>query len=206
MISQQERRAVLEACRALPSPRGTDEDFDFIMHLVMTVLDYQLRGTTISRAGAHFRRGPALRLKTATDLRKFFDQYPDDRAGNTAAAQELWGYNYWNRAQQLRQLLEHFISVGVTDKEKLRAWAANSDFEHDFQGKVKGLGFAIYKWLVMRLGVDSVKPDIRVHRFLRRATGRALSNEEAVSVVESVAKELGRSARELDFSIWEAEG
>jgi len=205
MVTPEERRIILDRCRTLPPPRGCDEDFDFITHLMMTVLDYQLPVTTLARAGSHFRRHLALKITTADELQRFFERYPDDRSGNTGAAQELWGYNYWNRAQQLRNLLTYFISIGVTDKDKLRTWAGNSSFERDFQGKVKGLGFAIYKWLVIRLGVDSVKPDLRVHRFLHRTAGRVLSDEEAVSVLESIAKELGRSARDLDFSIWEHE-
>lgn len=205
MLTESERKAILEACRHLPAPRGQDEDFDYIMHLMMTVLDYHLPVTTLSRAGSHFRSGPGRWISTAADLRTFLERYPDDRMGNTAAAEKLWGYRYWNRVEQLRRLLAYFESIGVTDKDKLREWARTSTFESDFQGRVPGLGFAVYKWLVIRLGVDSVKPDLRVHRFLRRIIGRQLTDDEAVSVLGWVASELGRSARDLDFSIWEYE-
>jgi hypothetical protein len=42
---------------------------------------------------------------------------------------------------------------------------------------VKHLGLAAYKWLTMRLGVETVKPDVHVHRFVESAVGvnRALA-------------------------------
>ena len=85
----------------------------------------------------------------------------------------------------------------------MRRWAKESDFERDFRGKVKGLAFAIYKWLVMRQGVETIKPDVHVKNFLRNVTGRTLTDQEAVSVLEQVATELQRPANELDWSIWE---
>jgi hypothetical protein len=63
-----------------------------------------------------------------------------------------------------------------------------SDFERDFKGRVKGLAFAVYKWLGMRQGVETIKPDTHVKNFLRRTTGRAFSDHEAVSILERVAK------------------
>jgi hypothetical protein len=75
---------------------------------------------------------------------------PEDQADNTTLAQYLWGYNFWTRAQQLRDLVRYFRSIGVVDQEQLKQWAFTSTFKNDFEGRVKGLGPAVYQWLVMR--------------------------------------------------------
>ena len=107
--------------------------------------------------------------------------------------------------RQLRELVEFFQSLPepVTDHRTLQQWAEESEFEKDFRGKVKGLGIAIYKWLTMRLGVNTIKPDVHIHRFLQNAAKRRLSDREAIAVLEKVATELNRKAYELDWSIFE---
>jgi hypothetical protein len=93
---------------------------------------------------------------------------------------------------------------GVVDQESLKAWAHRSDFRTDFEGRVKGLGPAVYQWLVMRQGVDTVKPDVHVRRFAEAAVGRPLSDADVVEVVTRAARLLGIRAYELDWRIWEA--
>jgi hypothetical protein len=56
----------------------------------------------------------------------------------------------------------------------------------------------------MRQGVDTVKPDVHVHRFVEAALGRGLSDTDAVMVLTEAARRLGRSATRLDWAIWEA--
>jgi hypothetical protein len=92
----------------------------------------------------------------------------------------------------------------VVDQESLRAWTARSTFKGDFEGKVKGLGIAVYQWLVMRQGVDTVKPDVHVRRFAEGAVGRPLGDSDVVEVVTRAAHHLGKKAYELDWAIWEA--
>lgn len=93
----------------------------------------------------------------------------------------------WTRAHQLRDLSNYFESVGVTTQEELRAWAVKSTFKGGSEGKVKGLGIAVYNWLVMRLGVHTVKPDVHVRRFAETASGRALSDDDLVEVMVRAA-------------------
>ena len=69
---------------------------------------------------------------------------------------------------------------------------------------MKGLGIAVYHWLVMRQGVDTVKPDVHVRRFAEGAVGRSLTDEEVVAAVSDAAHKLGLKAYELDWRIWEA--
>ena len=102
-------------------------------------------------------------------------------------------------------MLAYFDSIGVTAQESLRSCAEESDFDRDFRGRIKGLAFAGYKWLVMRQGVETIKPDVHVKNFLKETTGRMFSDQEAVTVLERVAKDLKRPANELDWSIWETQ-
>jgi hypothetical protein len=62
-----------------------------------------------------------------------------------------------------------------------------------------------YCWLVMRLGVDTVKPDVWLHSFVKRSLGRDLGDIELVEVMTEAAHRVGRSVRELDGGIWESE-
>ena len=115
---------------------------------------------------------------------------------------ELWNYHHWRRAQELRGLVAYFRERDVTDLASLRAWAEGSTSK-DFVGHIKGLGPTVYQWLVMRTGVETVKPDVHVLRFVSAAIGRPVNEAEAVQALEEVAGRLGISARVLDWSIWE---
>jgi hypothetical protein len=54
---------------------------------------------------------------------------------------------------------------------------------------------------VMRMGVDTVKPDVHVLRFVSGAVGRRVSQDEAVTSLEEVAVRLGVPAGDLDWSV-----
>lgn len=196
---------MVEAARLVPPAEGMYLEDDFVMNLLATVVDYQMRTTTVERALAYFRANRWDKVRTLADLEALFGRFANDKDGNTALAQHLWGYKLWTRAEELRALTAFFVRCGVTDQQRLRAWAARTSFETDFEGKVKGLGPAIYNWLVMRQGVDTVKPDVHVRRFAERAVGRHLTDTEVVAVVTSAAHELGQRAYELDWAIWESQ-
>jgi hypothetical protein len=114
----------------------------------------------------------------------------------------------------LRALVAYLREVGVVDLDDLRAWAELSEFRRDFEGRVRyvadgrvyGLGPAVFNWLVMRLGVETVKPDVRVRRFVETAIGRRTNDGEIVDAVTAAASALDVSPRRLDWSIWEASG
>jgi hypothetical protein len=103
----------------------------------------------------------------------------------------------------LRRLIEFFNSIGVRGQRSLTRWAERAEYKADFEGKVRGLGRAVFNSLVMRLGVDTVKPDVHVHRFAEATLGRRLSDEDTVDVVAGAARRLGMKASDLDWAIWE---
>ena len=83
----------------------------------------------------------------------------------------------------------------------MRSWAERSKPE-DFLGHIKGLGPAIYRWLVMRLGVETIKPDTHILRFVSNSIGRPVSEDEAVTALETIAGRM-EWTRVLDSNIWE---
>jgi hypothetical protein len=205
VISAVDIEKVVSAAGGLPPAANTYVEDDFVKNLLETVLDYMLQTQVVVKALEYFRDNRWEEVRTLDDLERLLERFPDDREGNTALAQHLWGYNLWTRAEQLRGLVRYFRSIGVGDQERLREWAHSSNFEDDFKGCVKGLGPAVYQWLVMRQGVDTVKPDVHVRRFAEAAVGRPLNNDgEVIAVMTQAAQRLGIKAYELDWRVWEA--
>ena len=204
MITARDVELVAAAGRTLPPAASDYRESDFVMNLLETVLDYMMQTEVVVKALTHYRAHCWAELRTMEDLEGLFERFPEDKDGNLALAQHLWGYNHWKRAQQLRDLVRYFRSIGVTNQERLVSWAAASTFKSDFEGRVKGLGPAVYQWLVMRQGVDTVKPDVHVRRFAEAAVGRALNDQDLIDVVTKAAHLLGVRAYELDWRIWEA--
>ncbi len=176
----QEFARLLERCRALPPAKGNYIINDYVENVLLTVLDFQMQATTVEKAAKHYKDKVQSQLNNYADLANLLAKFPDNKEGNTEVAQYLWGYNLWTRIGLLRRLLKYLGERGITTQEKLKEWAFHSDFNRDMAGQVKGIGFAIYKWLVMRQGVETIKPDIWVHRFLKQSIGRDLSDLETV--------------------------
>jgi len=168
-----------------------------LTELFDTVLDYQNRAETVRKALAHFRSEHGDDVRSFEDLEAVLAAHPEDED----LADTLWGNRHWRRARELRGLVAYFRERDVTDLTALRRWATGSSQE-DFVTDIHGLGPAAYRSLVMRLGVDTIKPDVHLLRFVERAVGRRVSQDEAVDALEAVARRLRISARTLDASIW----
>jgi hypothetical protein len=204
VITEIDIERVAYAGAKLPEAAEVYPEEDFVMNLFVTVLDYMLNTTVVSRSLEYFRKNRWAGIRTLDELERTMTRFPNDQAGNTALAVYLWGYKLWTRAAQLRSLASFFRSIGVIDQQALEAWAHKSEFSRDFQGRVKGLGRAVYESLVMRQGVDTVKPDVHVRRFAEAAVGRSLNDSDVVDVVSRAAWKLRIKAYELDWRIWEA--
>jgi hypothetical protein len=162
-----------------------------------------MRRTAVDSAVTHYRTHHWGDLRTLDDVELLLAAHPDDQAGNLSVAQYLWGYNYWNRVPWMRGLVRWLRVNGLTTHEALHAWAHRSDFHRDFEGQIRHLGIAAYKWLVMRLGVDTVKPDVHLHNFVTGVVGHRVTDETLVAAIEAVAAKRSIRARELDAAIWE---
>lgn len=204
VISETDIERVAHAGAKLPPVAEVHLEDNFVMNLFVTVLDYMLNTTVVVRSLEYFRENRWAEIRTLDELERAMNRFSNDQVGNTALAVYLWGYKLWTRAEQLRALASFFLGIGVTDQQALKAWAHKSEFRRDFQGRVKGLGRAVYESLVMRQGVDTVKPDVHVRRFAEAAVGRSLNDSDVVDVVSRAARKLRIKAYELDWRIWEA--
>ena len=204
MIDELDVKRVAEAGKSLAPVKTPCREEDFVMNLLETVLDYQLRTNAVVKALEYFRANRWKEIRTLDDLDMVLSKFRDDQQGNTTLARYLWNYDLWTRAEQLRGLARYFRSIGVVDQEALKTWAHESDFRRDFQGRVRGLGHAVYQSLIMRQGVDTVKPDVHVRRFAERAVGRRLNNDDVLDVITRAARLLNIKANEFDWRIWEA--
>jgi len=202
VLDAKELAKLASRCRAVPLTENEYVATDFVVALLETVMDYQNATTTVQRAGTYFADNRWDEIRTLDDLERVLARFPADRGGNDELAQYLWGYHHWRRAQELRGLVAYFRERSVTDLAALKTWAVASTTE-DFVGHIKGLGTAVYHGLVMRLGVETVKPDVHILRFVSDAIGRPVNELEAVEALEQVAQRLDLRPRVLDWSIWE---
>jgi hypothetical protein len=202
VLEESELSSLERRCRAVPLTESQYVATDFVMALFDTVLDYQNHVETIRKAGEHFTTKHWSEVRTLDDLEGVLDRFPDDDDGNRELATFLWGNRHWRRARELRGLVDYFRERDVVDLDSLRQWAAVSRPE-DFLGHIKGLGPAVYHWLVMRAGVETIKPDVHILRFVSKTIGRPVSEMEAVSALVEVAARIHVKARVLDWSIWE---
>lgn len=203
-LSEVDYSALCLACRELPPPKSDYRINDYVENVLLTVLDFNLKTIIVERAQAYYLANCKDRVRSHQDLRGVLAEHPNTKDGNTAVSQLLWGYRYWNRIELLRRFLDYLESVGVTDQDTLRVWAQRTEFQ-EFQGRVKGMDFAIFKWLLMRQGVETIKPDLWVHRFITRVIGRGLKDAAAVDSLEAVSRDIGMKAYELDWRIWDYE-
>jgi hypothetical protein len=200
-----EHRRLVERCRALPPAKGVYLVNDYVLNMILTVLDYNRLTIVVERAHNHFVSVHGRTITSHQQLKEALLRYPETKDGNTDAALFLWNYRLSDRANQLRRLLGFFESIGVTTHDDLKQWAHGADFDRDFRDKVPGLALAVFKWLVMRLGVETVKPDTHVRKFVETVVGRRLTDSQIVAALEAVAKALSLKAYELDWSIWESQ-
>lgn len=96
------------------------------------------------------------------------------------------------------------------DDTRFREWAEQAQrwryhCAFDPIGRIKGIGTTLFNYLLMRGGVDALKPDLRVARFFRglglpiQDTPRA---EDVLVLAEAMAQELGVQRIWLDQLIW----
>jgi hypothetical protein len=204
MITLQEYQLILQKCKEIPPARGMYLIHDYVENLLITVLDFQMHNVSVEKAIAHYRDYRWNEIRNLGDLKGLLSKYNDDEEGNIAIAQYLWGNRHWTRVSLLRKLVSFFESIGVTSQEALVQWASVSKFETDFKGRIRGMSYAIYQWLIMRQGIATIKPDVHIRRFVESIVHRPnIADKELVTTLEKVAKELGLKAYELDWRIWE---
>ncbi len=68
-----------------------------------------------------------------------------------------------------------------------------------------GLGYATWRYVLLLLGYDTVKPDSMLTRYAARTLDRPVSQHELVELVTAAAAQLEMKASHLDHAIWRFE-
>lgn len=192
------------AVAGLPFIRPTKWETDYLEDVMHTVLNFHIQEPVVINALNFFQLQVQQQhhINDHHQLKAFLAQFPNDKDGNEAAAIFLWSNRHWTRIELLRRLLDFFESIGVTDQPSLHAWIRTATFEADFKGKVKGLGIAVWEWLRIRCGIDSIKPDIWVINFAKRVVGKRISEKALVDTFGRISPLVGESLSTIDVTIW----
>jgi hypothetical protein len=120
-------------------------------------------------------------------------------------------------AQRKRRVLiagaDVFANIDAEhDLERLQQWAQDANpttYTDDPFGQITGVGLRTFQYLRMIAGIDTVKPDIQVQRFieaLAEATESphldASTNEAVLKSCQWIAEETGYRMIELDQIAW----
>ena len=206
-LTASDKIKLLSAVADLPFVHRTPKNHDFMRDLMLTVLDFHMLAEVVGKAIDHFRYRvqPVYDIETLDDLTQTLERFPDTREGNTDASLFFWNNRHWQRAHLLRGLLAYFESIGVTDQPELRRWASTAVFERDFEGKVRGLGLAVFQWLLIRSGVKTLKPDVWVFNYAHRITGKKLADTALIEIFDEISHLVGESMVTIDMTIWASE-
>ena len=202
-LTEREGEKLARECRKLPL--GPDYRVnDYVKNLLNTVLDFQMDTKVVSASMHHFETNHTVR--SHRKLQALVDEFADTKGGNMKLAQHMWGNNHWTRAEFLRCLLAEFDTRGIRGQASLKRWFTQVDFSEDVKGQFRSqhhsIGIALFHWLQLRLGVDTVKPDVHILNFVERAIGRRPKPVDAVDGLIKVARQLRRKAHRIDAAIW----
>ena len=203
-LSKGELRKLERKCRKLP-PGKDWRCKDYVTNLMLTALDFQLRVKVVNEIIKAFQN--QFGKQSHRWLKAQIGKFPNTKAGNKLLARHLWRKNLWTRAKFLRVIVNRFDQLGITDQKSLRAWLKGADFERDIRGKFKSkdhsMGIAIFHWLCLRSGIDTVKPDLHVLNFVTEAIGRRAGPQETIEGLRVIAKKLRVKMYRLDSAIWQ---
>jgi len=177
---------------------------DYVTNLLNTVLDFQMNVATVHSSIKYYEDNHGYR--THKKLSELIDGFPNTENGNLKLANSLWGNNHWSRAKFLRELISQFEHRGIKGQQSLQQWITKADFETDIKGQFKtqehSIGTALFQWLRLRLGVDTIKPDVHILNYVAKSVGREVTQQEALESLLDVAKQTNRKASLLDAAIW----
>ena len=212
-LTEGELRKLRKQCDKLPD--GPDyRGNDYVTNLFLTVLDFHMRVETVEKALKYFRKNHGFR--THKKLKAYLNEFPNTKRGNLRLANSLWHKDHWSRAKFLRMLVKEFEARGVKGQKSLKRWVTSANFEKDVKGQFKlkiklkkpkrplyhSIGYTLFSWLQLRLGVPTVKPDVHVVRFMSNAVGRKVSKKETSESLRLVAEQTEREPAFLDSAIW----
>lgn len=135
----------------------------------------------------------------AMDDLRFLTDFPmwnahRDRPLNSRTAGRL-------KADVIAEVAERFAHHGITTSKHL--------LEHDQAESIwrstRGLGYATWRYVLLLLGTDTVKPDSLLTRFVSGALERTVAPTEVSELVTAAARRIEIPSHVLDHAIWQFE-
>jgi hypothetical protein len=107
------------------------------------------------------------------------------------------------KAAAVREAASVLVDHGLKDASQI--CVGNADTVKVALRSVPGIGYATSNYFLMLLGAPGVKPDRMIHRFLRAAQGRDVTNAAAERLIRAGAGRLEVQPYELEHAIWKYE-
>jgi hypothetical protein len=92
---------------------------------------------------------------------------------------------------------------GASESECLLQWAKSVTPSDYLTVRVPGFGLSGFQYLRILLGVQTLKPDIYIQRFVSSAVGWKVDDVEALMLSEEAGQRLGWPLADLDYAVWE---
>lgn len=202
-MNEAEYKHLFKECRRLDDGPDYREN-NYALNMINTALDFMLHVEAVNAAMKNYKN--KVGYKSHRKLKELVDSFPNTKKGNMALASRLWSNNMWTRAKFLRVLLKEFDKRGIRGQKSLSRWLADANFEHDIKGKFKSrdhsMGIAIFHWLCLRCGIETIKPDVHVLNFVTEVIGRKPTPQECVEALTRIANQQRRECYSLDSAIW----
>lgn len=177
---------------------------NYALNVINTALDFQQNVVSVNKAMNYYDANMGYRSHRG--LKGIISEFPNSERGNRRLSQELWSNNMWTRAQFMRVLLNEFETRGIKGQRSLEKWLRTADFDRDVKGQFRSehhsMGFAIFHWLCLRCGIETIKPDTHILNFVSNSIGRKVRGPEAVDLLMKVSNQQHRKPYLLDAAIW----
>ena len=210
-MNEQEYNNLYQACCGLED--GPDYRLShYARNLINTVLDSQMYVEVAEKAERFYMK--KIGYESHRDLKGEVERFQNTRRGNKDLALHLWNTNHWTRAKFLRMLIRELENRGVKDQKSLERWVCEADFDRDVKQQFcikyrngirtgyHSIGPVLFHGLCLRCGIDTIKPDTHILKFVSTCIGRRSNLKEAAKYLTRIAEEQGREARLLDSAIW----
>lgn len=167
-------------------------------------LNRRYDGFVVPRLKDFKRNHPQVR--SIVQLAELMDSYPTLL---DFSIEEL-NYRDEDRARILREVVQFVCTIVQEsptrpEEEVLKDWALQAKPPECETLGIRGFKLAGFQYLRIRFGADTTKPDVHIRRFIADALNRkvsAVSDYEALALLEAASKRLGYSVREVDSAIW----
>ena len=155
----------------------------------------------VPRLEAFMTRHPEIRR--VVELAELMATYPTP---SEFLINEL-NYNHADRARILQSVVDFVCTVVgkapmASEEVTLNRWAIQAK-PHEFKSlNIKGFKLAGFQYLRMFFGAQTTKPSTHICGFLSELLNRAVSDLEALTLLEVASERAGLAVRDVDAYIW----